>query len=753
MRFRALGALIPAALAVIGAAGAQSLNESVIFSFTSFPHGTDPYSPLTMDSEGNLYGTASAGGQSDAGVVFKLSPSGVQTVLYNFTGGADGGTPYGGVIRLPSGTIYGTTLAGGGANLGVVFSLDASGRETVLHSFQGGSDGASPYAGVISDAAGNLYGTTFSGGSSNGGTVYKLTAVGEETILHSFTGKADGGNPYAGVISDAAGNLYGTTYGGGTLGWGVVYRISPTGQELVIHAFVRSDRATNPYAGVISDGEGNLYGVAALTGGVIYKLDAARNYSVLYAFVDGVAPQRPEGGLVRDAAGNLYGTAQYSTAGGPGAVYELSASGTFSVLYVLPGASGDEEPPLGPNPGLVLDSGGNLYGATANGGVGGMVYKLSPSGEETMLYNFSGAPGGTNPSSGLTRDSAGSLYGTTYLGGAANVGAVYKVNLAGQETPLYSFTGGADGAYPGSNVVLDADGNVYGTTTRGGSAPGDAGYGVVFKITSAGQETVLHTFTNGSDGGYPGGVVLDSAGNLYGVAGAGATGGAGMVFKLSPLGQETVLYVFTGGADGGSPVAVILDPEGNLYGTTYEGGTRGFGTVFELSPAGQETVLHSFTGGPDGALPETGLSRDKQGNLYGTTDAGGNGVAEGGEGLVFELDAAGNYRVLYAFTGGSSGQDPSSTVVRDADGNLYGTTYFGGLAACDLGCGLVYKISPSGQETVLYDFTGATDGAAPLGVVLDSAGNLYGVTDAGGKGGVPSISGSGAGVVYKLSPQ
>jgi uncharacterized repeat protein (TIGR03803 family) len=656
------------------------------------------------------------------------------------------------VIRLPSGVMYGTTLAGGGANLGVVFSLDASGHETVLHSFQGGSDGAGPYAGVISDAGGNLYGTTFSGGSSNAGTVYKLTAAGEETILHSFTGKADGGNPYAGVISDAAGNLYGTTYGGGTLGWGVVYRISPAGQELVLHAFVRSDRATNPYAGVISDSEGNLYGAAALTGGVIYKLDAARNYSVLYAFVDGVAPQRPEGGLVRDSAGNLYGTAQYSAAGSPGAVYELSASGTFSVLYVLPGASGDEEPPLGPNPGLVLDSEGNLYGATANGGVGGMVYKLSASGEETMLYNFSGAPGGTNPSSGPTRASAGDLYGTTYLGGAANVGAVYKLNAAGQETPLYSFTGGADGAYPASNVVLDAEGNVYGTTTRGGSASGDAGYGVVFKITVAGQETVLHTFTNGSDGGYPGGVVLDSKGNLYGVASSGSAGGAGLVFTLNPQGQETVIYVFTGGADGGSPVAVILGPEGNLYGTTYKGGTRGFGTIFKLTLSGQETVLHSFTGGPDGASPE-GLLLGKQGNLYGTTDAGGNGVAEGGEGLVFELDAAGSYQVLYAFTGGSDGEFPNSTVVQDADGNLYGTTDFGGLTTCDLGCGLVYEISPSGQETVLYDFTGAADGATPIGVVLDSAGTVYGVTDAGGKGGVPGISGSGAGVVYKLSPQ
>jgi uncharacterized repeat protein (TIGR03803 family) len=222
------------------------------------------------------------------------------------------------------------------------------------------------------------------------------------------------------------------------------------------------------------------------------------------------------------------------------------------------------------------------------------------------------------------------------------------------------------------------------------------------------------------------------------------------VFKLDSSGQYTVLYTFTGGADGSQPNGgLILDSAGNLYGTTREGGL-GAGVVYKLDPSGQETVLYSFTGGADGGDPFAGVIPDAAGNLYGTT-AGYGQLADGnqGSGVVFELDAAGDYTVLYTFTGGSDGGAPEGRLVRDQAGNLYGTTNSGGTPelqiGCSSGCGVVYELNPSGQETVLLSFNWA-DGASPeAGVIRDAAGNLYGTCLDGGT--------AGSGVLYKLKPQ
>ncbi len=299
--------------------------------------------------------------------------------------------------------------------------------------------------------------------------------------------------------------------------------------------------------------------------------------------------------------------------------------------------------------------------------------------------------------------------------------------------------------------MLDAGGNVYGTTFKGGSAPGAAGFGVVYEVEPSGQESVLHTFTGGADGGLPGGLILDSAGNLYGTAWYGAYGG-GVVFKIGTAVQETVLYSFTGGADGSSPNGLVLDSAGNIYGVGGGGGAYGWGVIFKLSPSGQETVLYSFPGGPEGAGP-AGITLDSAGNIYGATAAGGGSEDAAGSGVVFELTAAGSYRVLYTFTGGSDGGSPSAGVIRDTHGNLYGTASYGGLPGCVAGCGVVYKVQPSGGETILHSFTGGADGNTPYaGLIEDSAGNLFGTTPWGGKGGFSGETSSGGGVVFRVTP-
>ncbi len=384
-----------------------------------------------------------------------------------------------------------------------------AGTYTVLYSFTGPpTDGALPYAGVMRNKAGNLFGATFNGGTGTGacavtgcGVVFKLDTSGKETILYNFTGVGGGGA--VGLIGDKAGNLYGATSSGGTYGAGVVFKLDTAGKETVLHSFTRGADGANPSAGVI-----------------------------------------------RDSAGNLYGTTPYG--------------GTKTGSCVVTGC--------------------------------GVVFKLDPSGNETVLFGFAGGADGGSPGSGVIRDSAGNLYGTTTYGGYG-YGVVFRLDTTGKETVLYSFTGGTDGAIPSAGVIRDSAGNLYGTTGQGGIPGVCAGIqpgpcGVVFKLDPTGKQTVLHSFTGGTDGSLPGGgLIRDLAGNLYGTTSSGGTG-YGVVFKLDPTGKETVLYSFTGKADGATPSRVVRDSVGNLYGTTVLGGITsggcaifgGCGVIFKLKP-------------------------------------------------------------------------------------------------------------------------------------------------------------------------
>ena len=377
----------------------------------------------------------------------------------------------------------------------------------------------------------------------------------------------------------------------------------------------------------------------------------------------------------------------------------------------------------------------------------------------STLYTFTDAPDGASPWAGLIRDKARNLYGTTHAGGVYGQGTVFKVDAIGKETVLYSFTGNPDGARPEAVLLRGGAGNLYGTTTYYGGA---FLWGSMFKLDTTGKETVLYSFTGGIDGGYPvGGLVRDSAGNLYGTTVDGGEGsgcyygGCGTVFKLDKTGTETVLHSFTVGWEGQYPVqGLVRDAAGNLYGVTYQGGNSncnngsgsGCGTVFKLDNTGNLTVLHNFTGGTDGAYPDARLIRDPKGNLYGATSAGGTGCSGYGCGTVFKVDTSGKETVLYAFTGGVDGGGASS-LVRDAKGDLYGTA--GGGA---YGKGLVFRLDMLGKLTVLYSFTGETDGGGPVGpLIRDKAGNFYGAATYGGAHGC-GASNNGCGTVFKLVP-
>src|ERR1039458_10243465 len=394
-----------------------------------------------------------------------------------------------------------------------VTSTWATAQEKVLYSFYGGTDGNGPEAGLIFDAAGNLYGTTGAGGTANAGTAFELTPTAgggwTETVLHSFTPYyGDGTGPSAGLIFDAAGNLYGTTRGGGTYGAGTVFELTPAGggswTEKVLYSFgAYGTDGVVPYAGLIFDAAGNLYGTTNAGGtyyqyGTVFELTPAGGgnwtETVLHNFVaNGTDGYYPWAGLAFDRFGNLYGTTQDGGTYVVGTVFELTPAGggnwTETVLHNFNNNGTDGIIPLA---GLIFDAAGNLYGTTTEGGTpgGGTVFELTPAGggswTEKVLYNFNyNGTDGWGPQVGLVFDAAGNLYGTTPWGGTYTDGTVFELTPAGSggwtETVLHNFNefGNGDGYYPLAGLILDAAGNLYGTTSVGGTY---YNYGTVFEL-------------------------------------------------------------------------------------------------------------------------------------------------------------------------------------------------------------------------------------------------------------------------------
>ena len=373
----------------------------------------------------------------------------------------------------------------------------------------------------------------------------------------------------------------------------------------------------------------------------------------------------------------------------------------------------------------------------------------------TVLHIFQGTDGAEPSNAALTLDSAGDLYGTTMFGGSTGLGTAYKITAKNHsETVLHSFTGPSDGENPSTGLVLGSDGNLYGGTIGGGAN----NFGTAFRITPAGTFSNFYDFSGAAQASAPQ-QILAGTGALYGVGGGGAPFYGGVAFRLDASG-ETDFYTAAGGADGNNMNWMVRDLSGNFYGTAGSGGDlacgapSGCGVIYKIDTKGAYSVLHIFIG-PDGAGPR-GLTLDSAGNLYGTTASGGTLNA----GTVFELSSSGQFRTLYSFTGGADGENPQSAVVRDAYGNLYGTTSQGGTTSSQssgIACGVVFMLSPTTagawRETVLHSFNGS-DGCNPQAPLLldPSQPALYGTTNRGGDFSCSTINAaSSCGVVFKIS--
>jgi uncharacterized repeat protein (TIGR03803 family) len=761
---------------------AAAANEIVVHNFVHGQDGVTPRSGLARDAAGNLYGTAEfGGGRCGCGVVYMLTPASggwTERILHAFTGHqGDGAQPYAGVILDANGNLYGTTTAGGVYGSGIVYELVLASdtwTEKVLYSFTGGNDGGSPFGSLLLDHSGNLFGTTSGGGAPpSHGVVFELS-LGvngwSESVLYSFTGGSDGSQPVSNLISDAAGNLYGTTAQGGSSDAGTVFEVSPASgggwTESLVYSFQNGRDGSHLTSGLAFDAAGHLYGTTSAggtgNGGTVFELEPAAgggwNKKTIENFrLVANEQQTLLSGLVLDATGNVYGTTCCDGTYGGGSVFELTpvAGGGWQKksLRVFDGRTGGGMPQYGP---LLLDASGNVYGTTSGGGAHGVgtVFELSSTASglwtETVLHSFSlGIDGDGNPYGKPVFDVEGNLYGTAQYGGVNGLGSVFElVQTSGgwTEKVLHSFTAGTDGIYPFAGVIFDSDGNLFGTTAEGGSS----NKGTVYKLThnsdGSWKESVAYSFTGGSDGGIPySNLLLDAAGNLYGTARGGGIRtfpcdptGCGVVYELmkntDDSWSESVLYTFTGGDDGDAPSAgLTFDSSGNLYGTAFttRSGNAG-GAVFKLTPLSgswTQTVLYDF---PSGAL-YGGVVLDAAGNLYGANSGGG-----GGYGSIFELTpASGTWTLnnLYSFTnksGNNDGIGPYAGVTFDGSGNLYGATFEGGTN----NRGTVFKLTQSSghwAESVLYSFGSGHDLMYPQSdLTLDSAGNIYGAAFGGG---------------------
>jgi uncharacterized repeat protein (TIGR03803 family) len=377
-------------------------------------------------------------------------------------------------------------------------------------------------------------------------------------------------------------------------------------------------------------------------------------------------------------------------------------------------------------------------------------------------------PKGAWPHASLT-NIKGALYGSTYVGGMscakggcagcsskAGCGLIYRMSTSGIEKVIYRFSGGSgDGSGPVGGL-LGVNGTLYGVTQHGGGTGCDYGCGTVYSISPAGTETVLHKFTGGAaDGAYPDSSLIDVNGTLYGATSAGGNpacksqvwGGCGTIYSITPSGTERIVYAFAGGRDGGSPNGLLL-VDATMYGTTFDGGKgcsgQGCGTLFALTTSGSKKTLHFFSGGAGGRGPTQAII-DVKDTLYGTTAYGGMGFPPFGSGTIFSASLKGATKILYQFAGKGDGQLPGGLTY--LNGTFYGTTTYGG-GCSDYTCGIVYSFTTGGVETALHDFGGSPDGAVPMPGLAERNGTLFGATQVGGN----RECHGGCGTVFTLTP-
>jgi uncharacterized repeat protein (TIGR03803 family) len=713
------------------------------------PDGAHPFSTLVEGTDGNFYGTAVSGGQFGAGNIFQVTPSGILTLIYTFTNGSDGAYPRASLIVGSDGDFYGTAAYGGTNGAGTVFKVSTNGSFTALYSFRTNQiDGQRPEAALVEDSDGNFLGTTPMGGTGGGGTIFKVTPTGVLTNLHNFTGSGtDGSGPTAPLILGSDGNFYGTTASGGNhLSGGTVFKITPQGVWTNLHSFTNyTTDGSSPQAALVLGTDENFYGTTYGGGtfgyGTVFMITSNGTLTVLYSFSNGHDGGQPYAALVQGDNGDFYGTTEgasnlFPSTNSIGTIFEITPGGHLTTLYSFTNGLDGANPIAS----LVLGTDGDFYGAAESGGIigwggsiesfgrilsgnqgWGTIFSISQSGQFTPLFAFGDGSEGQNPGAGLIQATNGRFYGVTERGGTNYDGTVFQMSQDGAVTPLYSFTAGTEGAVPIAALAQGNDGNFYGTTYEGGISNA----GAIFMITPAGVLTTLHTFTNGLDGGNAmAPLVQGTNGNFYGTASSGGgKNGYGTVFQITSGGAFSTLHVFTNsssGKGGTYPTSgLVQGADGQFYGTTYSGGTNGYGTIFKIAADGTFISLYSFNGTNDGAGPTGTLALGSDGNFYGVCD---DGSIANGNGTVFKVTSSGALTPLYSLNGTNDGYYPEAPLIAGTDGKFYGTTEYGG----ENSVGTVFQITTNGDFTTLHSFTPLENGPESYAALVQATnGNFY----------------------------